>query len=49
MRRYGGVLISGRLRLPVKITKTSGVFLNVFSKFDGHSDVGKIFSWPITF
>ena len=53
MRHYGpvvcGVLISGRLRLPVKITKSSGVFLNVSREFDGHSGVGKKFRWPITF
>ena len=44
MRCYIGVLIAGRLRLPVKITKSSGVFLNVFSEFDGHSGFGKKFS-----
>ena len=41
VRCYGVVLISGRLRLPIKITKSSGVFLNVSSEYDGHSGVGK--------
>ena len=49
MRRCGGTLISGRLCLPAKIIKSSGVFLSLFSEFDGYSGVGKKFSWPITF
>ena len=49
MRHCGGDLISRRLRLPVKITKISEVFQNISSEIDGHSGIGKKFSWPITF
>ena len=49
MRRCGGTLISERLCLPVKITKSSGESLSLFSEFDGYSGVGKKLSWPITF
>ena len=41
MRHYGGALISGRLCLAVKITKSSGVLISISSEFDGYGGIGK--------
>ena len=37
---YSGALTSGRLCLPIKITRYNGVFY-ISSKFDGYSGIGK--------